>query len=79
MNIIYWFSQRNFYEFPDFYEIEFFEDNLNYHGTVSKNKPGLKKFDIYIEEKIKNYISPNKDYRNIEYYNDFESLKKILI
>ena len=76
---LHWFSNRVNYEFPDFYEMEFFDENKNYYGTISNNKPKLKNAEIPIEKKIHNFIYPNKEYKNINYINDFENLKRLLI
>ena len=75
----HWFSNKINYEFPDFYEMEFFDDNKNYYGTVAGTKPEIKSAEIPIEKKIFDYIYPKKGYQNKKYKNDFENLKKLII
>lgn len=72
-----WFLKRQQYEFPDFYELEFFDDNRNYYGTMSPTKPKIVNQDINLGKKLKDFVYPNKNYKNKLYKNDFENLKKL--
>ena len=74
-----WFSKRQNYEFPDFYEIEFFDENKNYYGTMTDNKPKIVNQEINLSEKLENYVFPNKNYKKKIFKNDFEKLKKVII
>ena len=74
-----WFLERNGYEFPDFYEIEFFDESKNYYGTNTDTKPTLITQEINLDDKLEDYVMPKREYKNILYKNNFEQLKKVVI